>query len=166
MADLIRLLACAQCQTIEEMADYQGPPEQDHVLSYLVKRHRTNDVEHIGALFTVEEAKWSDENVKRDVAKQIAAKLSGGETGLGHAFYDLKDTLKADALACFNKHQRNPACSDYRSDSKRLTPGTAAERKAAGLPEYRSNKDQYLCSHCPVQSMVDQAARAKAGLYK
>lgn len=166
MADMIRLLACQQCHTIEELPDFDGPPEHDYLLSHLVERHRTNGLEHIGALFKVEEDKWASDNVKKDVTKQIAAKLAGGETGLGHAYYDLKDTFTADALSCYDKHLRNPECNDYHSDPKRLTPGTAAERKAAGLPEYRSNRDQYLCDFCPVHSLVQQAARAKAGLYK
>lgn len=158
----VRLLACQQCKTIEELPDFDGPPEYDHLLGNLVKRHSTNGVQHIGGLFKVPAKQWENENVKRDVSKQIAEKLSGGETGLGSAFYDLKNTFQADALHCWTKeHARNPACSDYRSDKKRLTPGTAAERKAAGLPEYRSERDRYLCDFCPVQTLVEQAYNEK-----
>lgn len=157
----IRLLACQQCCTIEELPDFEGPAEHDHLLNNLVERHQTNGVKHIGGLFKIPADKWADSNVQRDVGKQIADKMSGGETGLGSSFYDLKNTFQADAMQCWKQHQRNPACSDYRSDSKRLTPGTKAERKAAGLPEYRSNKDVYLCDFCPVQSLVEAARNAK-----
>ena len=164
---MIRLLACGQCKTIEDLPDYEGPVEQDHLLSHLVDRHQTNGHPHFPALLSkVEESDWSDENRKSEIAKQISAKLDGGETGLGSAYYNVKSTFQADALQCFAQHNRNPACSDYKSDKKRLTPGTAAERKAAGLPEYRSPKDRYLCDFCPVQSLVEQAARRKAGLDK
>ena len=158
----IRLLACQQCKTIEELPDFEGPAEHDHLLNHSVQRHVTNGTPHIGQLFRVTEKDWANEDAKNEIAKRIAAKLEGGETGLGSPFYDLKNTYQADALACFKAHLRNPACSDYRSDSKRLTPGTAAERKAAGLPEYRSPQDRYLCDFCPVQSLVEQAARKKA----
>lgn len=158
----VRLLGCQQCRTIEEIPDYDGPPEYDHLLNNLVKRHETNGAKHIGALFKVPAKQWKDTNVQRDVSKQIAEKLSGGETGLGSAYYDLKNTFQADAMSCWTKeHNRNPACSDYRSDRKRLTPDTAADRKAAGLPEYRSNKDAYLCDFCPVQMLVEQAYHDK-----
>lgn len=162
MSDNIRLLACQQCKTIEELPDFDGPPEQDHLLSHTVKKHKTNGVEHVGALFKVPVKDWENSDAKSSIRSQIAAKLEGGETGLGSPFYDLKNTYTEDAGNCFNAHSRNPACSDYHSDSKRLTPGTAAERKAAGLPEYRSPKDRYLCDFCPVQSLVEQAARRKA----
>lgn len=163
MTNNIRLLACQQCKTIEELPTFDGPPEQDFLLSHLVEKHReASGLEHIGALFTVPETDWANEATKNSIAQQIAAKLEGGETGLGSAFYDLKNTYTEDAGNCFNAHNRNPACGDYRSDSKRITPGTAAERRAAGLPEYRSPKDRYVCDFCPVHSLVEQAARKKA----
>lgn len=160
----IRLLACKDCKTIEEIPDYEGPSDHDHLLSSLVRKHQTNEHPHIGQLFKIDAEDWKDENHKKEIAKRIAAQLDGGETGLGSPFYDLKNTFQADALACYNAHLRNPACSDYKSDSKRLTPGTAEERRAEGLPEYRSAQDRYLCEFCPVHSLVQAAARRKAGL--
>jgi hypothetical protein len=162
MTTELRLLACQQCRTIEELPDFNGPAEQDHLLSFAVKKHQTNGMEHIGALFKVPEKDWADSEAKKTISQQIAAKMEGGETGLGHEFYDLKNQFQEDAANCFQEHNRSPTCGDYRSDRKRLTPGTSAERKAAGLPEYRSPKDQYLCDFCPVQSLVEQAQRAKA----
>lgn len=162
MADTqIRLLACKQCKTIEELPDYEGRPDNDHLLAYALKRHRTNDVAHIGALFKVPEKDWDNDKAKKSITLQVAAKLEGGETGLGSDFYNLKNNFQEDAIACFERHLRNPACSDYKSDSKRLTPDTAAERKEAGLSAYRSAKDRYLCEFCPVQSLVEQAHNLK-----
>lgn len=162
MSNQIRLLVCQQCKTIEELPDYEGPAEHDYLLAYRVEPHQTNGLEHIGLLFKVNEVDWEVPHKREEIQKQISAKLAGGETGLGHEFYDLKNTFQEDALACYNQHLRNPACSDYKDESKRLTPGTAAERKAAGLPEYRSPRDRYLCEFCPVHSLVQAAAAAKA----
>lgn len=161
-----RLLACQQCKTIEELPDFDGPPEHDHLLAHSVQRHQTNGVQHVGLLSKVDSERWKDTNVRKEVSRQIASRLAGGETGLGSPYYDLKNTYQTDALDCFKAHLRNPNCSDYHSDAKRLTPGTAAERKAAGLPEYHSPKDRYLCDFCPVQSLVEAAARKRAGLDK
>jgi hypothetical protein len=166
MTPQIRLLACSVCKTIEELPDFDGPPEQDHLLKRLIEKHGPEENRHVGQMFRVEQDQWQSESVKYEIAKRITAKLGGGETGLGSAYYDLKNTFAADAMSCFQAHQRNPACGDYKSDSKRLTPGTAAARREAGLPEYRTEHDHYLCEHCPVHSLVEQAARAKAGLYK
>lgn len=162
-ATQIRLLACQQCKTIEEIPDFDGPPERDDLLQTLVSRHQSNGVPHIGGLFKVEEAKWQDARVRNDVSREIANKLSGGDTGLGTEYYDVRNTYAEDALNCWKKHQRNPACNEYKSEQMLLTPGTKAERKAAGMPEYRSNS--YLCHFCPVHSLVMEAARKKAGLY-
>lgn len=166
MSAQVRLLACSVCKTIEELPDFEGRAEEDHLLARLIERHGPEENRHIGQLFKVEQAQWEDQRVKAQIARQIADKLSGGETGLGSEYYDLKNTFAEDAMACFSVHLRNPDCNDYKSDSKRLTPGTAADRKEAGLPEYRTWKDHYLCEHCPVHSLVQQAERAKAGLYE
>jgi hypothetical protein len=161
----MRLLACQQDKTIEELPDFAGPAEHDDLLNHLVSRHRTpSGQEHIGALFVVEDEDWKDATKQAQIAQQIAAKLEGGETGLGSAFYDLKNTFQADALACFKAHNRNPACSDYKSDSKRLQSGNEAEIKRETGVTVRSNR--YLCEFCPVQSLVEAAQRRKAGLDK
>lgn len=170
----IRLLACQQCKTIEELPDFDGPPEYDVLLSHLLEKHKTpGGTPHIGQLFDVDKDKWEngDKNtpaskVREDVARQISVRLSGGETGLGSPFYALHDTYKEDAMTCWKRHQRIPGCNDYKSEKMRLTPGTNAERKELGLDKYRSDRDVYLCQFCPVHSLVEQAQRAKAGLYK
>jgi hypothetical protein len=159
----IRLLACKDCKTIEELPDYEGDPHEDHLLHHLTSKHRTDEHPHIGQLFDVEKDKWQDQQVQQQVMRQISDRFTGGETGLGSEYYDIKDTYTADALHCWGQHRRDPNCSDYKSDSKRLTPDTASERKQAGLPPYRSNKDRYLCEFCPVHSLVMAAAHDRAG---
>jgi hypothetical protein len=151
----IRLLLCRDCKTIEPLPDYTGDPEHDSMLSYLVKPHRTNGLEHIGMLARVEKSDWDNHPVQMEIAKKLVAQF-GGETGLGSEFYNTRDTFREDAMTCFRQHHRNPDCNDYHSDAKRLTPGTAQARKEAGLGPYRSDQDRYLCDFCPVHSMVEQ----------
>lgn len=167
MTEQIRLLACRVCKSIDQLPDYEGPADRDWLLQRVVEKHRHEDPQ-AGCLFKVNTGDWGKDHFREQIVKQISDKLSHGIAGegLGSPFYDLKNTLQEDAMTCWKQHFRNPACNDYKSDTKRITPGTAAERKAAGLPEYRSANDIYLCQYCPVHSLVMEAARWKAGLYK
>lgn len=165
MAEHIRLLQCITCKSLEELPDYEGNPDHDFLLQALVKNHKFPDGnEHFGHLHKVEKKFWDSPSTRASIEAQIREK--SGHTGFNAEYYATKNTFQEDAHSCFAAHNRNPACSDYKTDSKRLTPGTAAERKAAGLPKYRSPKDAYLCQFCPVHSLVVTAARAKAGQYK
>jgi hypothetical protein len=160
----IRLLACTHCKTIETLPDFDGPPDYDRLLQNLVSRHMTPEgYPHIGQLFNVSEEEWAIEGAQTKIRDQIATALSGGETGLGSAFYDLKDTFVEDAGECFKAHNRNPGCGDYKSDSKILTSGNEKEMKDLGI---QNNSKRYLCEFCPVHSLVQQAQRRKAGLDK
>jgi hypothetical protein len=166
MTEKVRLLACSECKTIEALPDFDGHPSQDHLLNALVSKHETSGRRHVGRLFDVEASRWDDENVRTEVSREIAKVMSGkGETGLGTPFYTARDTFREDAMACWKKHLRAPNCNDYKDDSKRLTPGTSAERKAAGLPEYNHANDRYLCEFCPVHSLVVTAVRKAHGAY-
>lgn len=161
----IRLLQCLDCKSLEELPDYEGDPRGDFLLEALLKPHKFPDGnEHRGHLHKVEKKHWDSPATRKSIEAQIREK--SGHTGLDPDYYATKNTFQEDAHRCFAAHNRNPACSDYKTDSKRLTPGTAAERKAAGLPKYRSPRDMYVCHFCPVHSMVVTAAREKAGLYK
>lgn len=172
----IRLLACGKCKTIEVLDDYTGPPEMaerfDTILNYAVSKHQ-DGVERIphapAALVRVNKKDWDNPNVQEMTRSQIAQSFGNGQTGFGAETYAMVDNFRADALKCFAQHNRNPGCPDYKHESKRLVPDTKAERKEAGL-----NKDydaenraltKYLCEYCPVHSLVQQAARKKAGLY-
>ncbi len=167
----IRLLICFEDKTIEPLADYEGNPDHDVELAALIARHETAGIRHHGNVVKVPEAEWGLREKREQILEQINKGLNGGETGLGSDAYQMVDTFKHDAMECFGKHNRNPACPDYKSESKRLIPNTAAERKELGLVAARDydreggQKTIYLCDYCPVHSLVQQAARKKAGLY-
>jgi hypothetical protein len=161
MAEHIRLLLCKTCGSLEELPDYEGDPSRDFLLEALVQKHP----DHIAhPLMRVEKKFWDSPSTRDSIIAKI--RENTGHTGFDPAFYNAKNTFQEDAHACWTKHLRNPGCNDYKTASKRLTPDTAVERKAAGLPKYRSPQDRYLCEFCPVHTLVVQAAREKAGLYK
>jgi hypothetical protein len=161
MAEHIRLLLCKTCGSMEELPDYEGDPGQDFLLEALVQKH-PNHVAH--PMLRVEKKHWDSPSTRDAIITQIRDKT--GHTGFDTSFYEAKNTFQEDAFSCWKAHNRNPGCSDYKTGSKRLTPDTAAERKAAGLPKYNSARDRYLCEFCPVHSLVVSAAREKAGQYK
>jgi hypothetical protein len=166
MAEIIRLLRCDDCYTVEPLPDYDGPPEHDALLSALIARSHTepSGTTHRGKLLRIDKRHWDSPSVREAVIARI--REESGHTGLDPDFYASRDTFAEDALLCFQEHHRNPACNDYKSDHKRLTPDTQAERKELGMGEYRSKLNRYLCEFCPVHSLVVEAARHKAGLYK
>lgn len=147
----VRLLQCLTCRSLEQIPDYEGDPQRDDTLNYVVSRHRFPDGnEHRGHLHKVEAKHWLNKSTRRAIENQI--RESSGHTGFETEFYSTRSTLEEDALSCFQKHLRNPACPDYRSDQKRLQPDTKAERRDLGLENYRSNT--FLCNYCPVHSLV------------
>ncbi len=159
----IRLLLCHACHSLEELPDYEGNPDHDDVLSTLVSRHikKHKTQEYSGQLMKVASKDWDSPTIRAGIEKAI--KESTGYTGLSPEYYVARNTLKDDAMTCWKKHARTKDCGDYRSRKMLLQPGTKAERKAEGLPEYRSTT--YVCDACPVHTIVTTAARKKAGLY-
>ncbi|MGW0626182.1 hypothetical protein [Streptomyces sp. NPDC002758] len=161
MSEHVRLLLCKTCGSLEELPDYEGDPSRDWLLEALVKKHP----DHIAhPMLRVEKKHWDSPSTRDTIIAKI--RENTGHTGFDPAFYNAKNTFQEDAHACWAKHLRNPGCNDYKTASKRLTPDTAAERKAAGMPKYTSAQDRYLCEFCPVHSLVVTAARRKAGMYK
>jgi hypothetical protein len=173
----IRLLACGQCKTIENLGGlYEGPrdraDEYDVVLNLATAKHK-DGVERIphapAVLVDVAQADWDNPEAREQIEVQIRASFDpNAETGLGSEAYAMKANFQDDAMACWAAHNRNPTCPDYKSDSKRLVPNTAAERKEAGLEKFDPNNphtQRFLCEYCPVQSIVDQMKRKKAGAY-
>lgn len=151
MSDKIRLLLCLECKSLEPLPDYKGDPHNDWDLKYVIEKHAYPSGEkHKGNLIDVPKQFWDDPNHRASIQKQIQEGLVGG--GLPSEFYDIKDTLNEDALACFQRHNRNPGCPDFRSNEKRLSAGTDKQRKDLGLAPLRSNR--FLCDHCPVMSVV------------
>jgi hypothetical protein len=166
-----RLLICMNCRTIEELSDIDGPPDRDEVLAYLLAKHETAGVRHTGQLADVNTDDWDKPEVREQIIAQIQEKFQGKEPeGLGAETYALMNTLREDAMTCWTRdHARNPNCSDYKSDAKRLAPGTSKERKELGLDPRYDNANpattRYLCEYCPVHSLVVEAARKKSGAY-
>jgi hypothetical protein len=143
---------------MEELPDYEGPVEGDHLLEVLVSRHRfPSGAEHGGGLLIrdIKEEHWQNEQIRRQIIQQIDARSA---EGLGNHFYDSKNTFQEDAGMCWKN------CGDYMTDSKRLLPDTRAERKEAGL-DYKNRPNTFLCNFCPYHQIVEQRKAAAKGAY-
>lgn len=159
MAEHLRILRCDQCRTLEEIPDFEGNPDDDHVLATLIDRRHTehSGTTHLGQLMRVEKKHWESPSTRKEILRQLKEQHGGGNTGFDPEFYEARDTFKEDAATCFKKHNRNPNCGDYESDKMRLVPDTKHERKEAGMGRYQSAKDVYLCHFCPVQALVNNS---------
>lgn len=161
----IRLLVCRDCGTIEELPDFDGPPEYDSVLEYVLSQHETNGHRHIGRLYDVEKRAWDLKPLRDAMIEQ----LKGGSKGLAEFdlnFYNTKDTLKEDALACYKAHLRpKEGCSEWRADRKLLRPPTKKERKEVGL-DMASAPKRWLCDFCPVRPYYEDKFNQSQGLTK
>jgi hypothetical protein len=172
----IRLLICATCKTIEVLDDYTGPPEQadrfDTILNLATEKHKdgVERTPHVGGLGKVKQSAWNNPEAQQQIRAQVIAQFDpNAESGLGSEAYAIMDTYREDAMSCWEKHLRVPACPDYKSDAKLLTPNTQAERKEAGLAKFDIHDpatQRYLCEYCPVHSLVTQMQRKKSGLYE
>lgn len=164
MAENVRVLLCHVCKSLESMPDYEGNPDNDDVLTTLLSRHTQKHPTQMnsGQLMRVGAKDWESPSTRSAIEQAI--RESAGHTGFDPEFYQARDTLKDDAMTCWKRHNRTVDCSDYKTRKMLLQPGTKAERKAEGLPEYHSTT--YVCSACPVDTLVTTAARKKAGMYK
>jgi len=149
------LLKCNTCGTLEELPDFDGPPERDVLLDALSSRHRTGDMEHLGNLIKISQSDWDNAERRKEILKQVT---SNDTTGFDPEFYATKDTFQQDAMKCFNEHNRPERCIDWQDDRKRLgNPTSAGWNNAPKI---------YLCAYCPVASRVMVEKRAKRGDYK
>lgn len=164
MTDNLRILRCDQCRTLEELPDYVGDPRHDYILEALIRQKHTESsgTTHLGQLMKVEKKNWESPSVRKEILRQLAVKT----TGFDPEFYATDAAFRSDAMECWKQHLRVAECSDYKSAPKRLTPNTVQERKEAGLPKYRSDKDVYLCDFCPAKAAAQEAHFTKLGLYK
>lgn len=160
----IRVLYCHQCQTLDEMPDYDGPSEYDEVLQAIIDQRHTEDsgLKHVGQLFDVPVAAWRDRSLRKNIIKQFK---QGGSKGLAEVdpeFYNSRMIFEEDAMKCFGQHGRpQNGCSDYRSKNKLLVPDTKAERKDAGLeaPSKAPGHRVAICDFCPVSSYYAKKAQ-------
>jgi hypothetical protein len=160
--EFVRILQCKSCKSLEQVPDVANKATADIVLNTVVVPHDDKGHPYALRLYRIEKKHWDSPSTRQEVIKRIQEE--SGVTGLDASFYTTRDTLTADAHTCFQQHNRNPDCGDYKHDSKRLKPDTAAERKAANLPKYRATKDVYLCEFCPVHSKWRSAQYKKYGL--
>jgi hypothetical protein len=148
----IRLLYCRTCGSIEELPDFDGPPQYDDLLNISVERHRfPSGDEHIGSLFKVDIRVWAQYEARRKIIEQIKGGASKGLGEIDEAFYDTKSQFAEDALKCYQQHMRPKGqCPDYMSDSKVLLPNTKADRKELGLTDISKvgGPKTKLCQFC------------------
>lgn len=168
---IVRLLRCMVCNTWEELPDYDGPSNLDHLLEITLEKHKFPSGEpHVGKLFKVPEQTWKNPEQRKAVLEQLGGKASAGLDALDpdHNFYETKSQFAEDAMSCYERHNRPQiGCTDYQSPQKRLLPNTAKERKELGIesPENAPGPKVYLCSFCPFHSVAVTNERFKQGLY-
>lgn len=167
----IRLYICQECKQIIPIPSDGVPPYKfDYLLHKIEGDHGWRG--HQFAIIAVTKAAWTNHDGSPNtqgqqiILKQIQDAVAGGETGLGSAFYDVKDQFHEDAMTCWKAHNRTLSCDEFKSDRKILMPDTGAIRRAEGLGKYKS--DIHLCNFCPVASVVEskiRAAKDAKGLY-
>jgi hypothetical protein len=165
----IRILVCYDCDSIDPLPVFNGPPEYDEFLTARIEGHKTaGGTPHRGRVFTVSEKSWDNPEYRAEILRELDKARNGGETGLGARFYDVRSTFQEDAMNCWrHKHNRTENCEDYKSDKMRLVPDTKEERKDLGL-ETRARYlpgGTYLCMFCPYASIVMQRQRKAQGYY-
>lgn len=156
-----RLLVCRTCSTIEELP---GADEDigDTLLNIAVERHSDN---HFGVLWNVPKGIWMAPEMKKAVIEQIHDKVGSGLNSFGTQFYETKSQFSQDAMECYSLHLRPKGqCSEYKSEKKRLSSKTEAERRAAGL-DVKGGPKIYLCDFCPVKSFNMKKHNEATGLY-
>lgn len=155
----IRLLRCDVCHSLEELPDFDGPPEYDVLLRVTLDKHRTPSGEpHFGRLLDVPERAWKIPVLREALLRQIQ-EGSRGLKEFDESYYDVQDTFREDALICYGQHLRpKEGCPDFNSDAKRLLPNTKADRKEIGLSP-QGMPVIHLCSFCPVRSYYDSKSK-------
>jgi hypothetical protein len=166
----LRLLYCLVCKTLEELPPFDGRPENDTYLMLACEGHVFPSGDpHKGRLFRLPVAYWANEEIRKGIIDQIKG---GGSKGLDEVdpdYYASRSTFAEDALKCYQRHQRpTDGCSEYMDSSKILLPKTAVERKELGLPSPKNapGPKVFLCTMCPIHSIVTTRKRALLGLYK
>jgi hypothetical protein len=162
----MRLLLCRHCRTLEELADYEGPPEYDRLLEELVNRHNKLDARaHEGNVATLMHVENRDWEMHRD---SILERMRSKDEGFGEPWIkDAMDTYKEDALKCYSRHGRpKDGCGDYWSDSKRIGRPTPEGRAVLKTMYKLGERDPHLCQFCPVHTFVQTEINWTRGLYK
>lgn len=159
----IRLVVCRNCRTIDELPPFVGNPADDVLLELTVEKHK----DHIGIMYNVGALHWHSKTMKEAIIKQIQDGASPGLDIFGTGFYETRMTFAEDAMACYKKYNRPKAgCVDFRTEKKRLLPGTDAERKEVGLGKSKDagGPRVYLCDFCPVRVHYEHKKNQAQGL--
>jgi len=168
--DKIRLLYCYNCNTIEELPDFEGHPDDDVLLQVLIEKHESAGIPHTGFLLKIGVKLYSRPEVRKQVIKNLRDKVGGGLADIDPDYYTTKATFYEDAMKCFNLHLRPvEGCYDYKTKNKRLVPkGTDDLRKEIGLESAAKSQSTmvFLCDFCPAKTYVVEQNRKKAGLYE
>lgn len=168
----IRILVCLDCRTTEVLPEYRGDPQYDSELTYAADKHKDATGEpHRGRLYPIQGIDMDGWNASSDKRDEILKRIwqEHGHTGLEPWVYAAKETLKADAMQCFEQHLRPENCADFHSSKKVLVPPTASERREVGAQKWDKNNphlQRYLCDYCPMRSVAQTKVWNKLGLYK
>lgn len=150
----MRLLQCLDCLTVDELPDYDGPPDYDSLLQYVIdeKHKKLGGVEdHRGILLRVEDEDWKKH--KDEILKEMWAKTTGFEP----EFYASRSTFGEDAGKCWSeKHNRPTFCADFKSEKMRIQNPTKEGWNS------KNPKDMvFLCDFCVVRSNVMSIENSK-----
>lgn len=177
--DYILLLICKTCKSVEELpyvktgkylSEGKYDQEFNPFLEGATRVHNAKGCER-GLLADVKTGYWMTPKVKASIVEQIQKQFTGksalteGLDAFGTNFYGLKDTFSADAMSCWRVHNSPKGqCDDYKTDRKKLDPGTSKDRSAAGIAQ--STITVHLCDFCPVKMYNQKKAYEAKGLYK
>lgn len=162
----IRLLYCYNCDTIEELPDFEGNPADDYLLEVIIEKHESAGIKHTGFLSKIGVKLWSQEKFRKEIIKNLRTRVGGGLADIDPEYYHTRSTFYQDAMSCFSAHLRpEGSCSDWRASNKKLVPKTQAERKELGLSK-APVAHTYLCDFCPVKSFMVTKQREESGLYE
>lgn len=154
----LRLLACRECKSIEEIPDYEGNPRNDVLLQDTLSRHMTEWSTHEVALIKVPVKWWQDKTIQPQLIKQISQGGSKGLDELDAEYYASKATYADQAMECFNRHQRpKEGCIDWHEHDKRIGNPTTEG--------WKTGPKVYVCDFCPVSSWVRTQKLKQAGAY-
>lgn len=165
---MFRLLHCFVCDTLEELPPYEGPIEQDYLLTIACETHVFPSGDpHKGRLYVLPIRAWAKLEDKKEIIRQIKGGGSKGLAEVDDTYYDSRSTFMDDAMKCYGQHNKpKDGCVDWHISSKLLVPSTAKDRKAEGMEKYQNSpgKKTYLCDFCPVAIAVTNRKRTLLGL--
>ena len=148
-----RLLICNTCKTVDTLGDYasENDPEAKHDHQLInacdthIQRYGGPIDRHKAALYLISEQEL-------DLIDKSRLEQAVHDNRLEAFLREERDNFKADALKCYELHNRptygvgyGSGCSDYRADHR-------AFGRTKGIPKEQWN---YVCDFCPYNSYVE-----------